>query len=66
MDTFAPNQLLYPRINKIHIEVTDGGQIWLLPASLVSLVAHVLGSMHIHPFIMACIDFYLLIKSLFP
>lgn len=55
------NQLLCPRINKIHIEVTAGGQSWLLPASLVSLVAHVLGSMHIYPFIMAFMDFYLFI-----
>lgn len=55
------NQLLCPRINKIHIEVTAGGQSWLLPASLVSLVAHVLGSMHIYPFITAFSDSYLFI-----
>lgn len=55
------NQLLRPRFNKIHIEVTAGGQSWLLLASLVSPVAHVLGSMHIYPFITAFMDFYLFI-----
>lgn len=63
--TLSLNQLLCPRINKIHIEVTAGGQSWLLPASVVSLVAHVLGLMHIYPFVMAFID-YLFINSLFP
>lgn len=61
LDTLSLNQLLCPKINKIHIEVTAGGQSWLLPESLVSLVAHVLGSMHICPFITAFIDFYLFI-----
>lgn len=52
------NQLLFPRINKIHIEVIAGGQSWLFPASLASLVAHVLGLMHSYPFITAFIDFF--------
>lgn len=63
LDTLSLNQLLCPKINKIHIEVTAGGQSWLLPESLVSLVAHVLGSMHIYPFITALIDFYLFISQ---
>lgn len=58
------NQLLCPKINNTHIGVTACGQSWLFSASLTSLVAHVLGSMHIYLLITAFIAFFFSLISI--